>query len=1063
MSDLEKTLRTNLNRRLARATEIESLDAEHQIQNNTVTPAAPITEEHHAALDLVEQLLHLGVQQYEKYRRNGVLVNLELATHCFQDVLCYTPRDHPNRALHLEYHGMGLLAWHQRVEAMMSRNRRMSIMQDLECAIEDFKEAFSLTSNKSTRARQLQRLGDAYREGYYRTLERTLLHRAVHCYQTATNITPQVDTNRAGLLQSLGLGYHERYKAADSEEDLLLATVYFQEALNQTRPDHEDFASRLQCIGTTYQDMYQRGGALKYLDDGIQILQRALRCTSRSRENRASLFQCLGTAYADRYKRTAAIMDVESAIQYDQKALELTDDDHPQRIYRLHNLAMRLQEKFKRTGDLQDIEKAIQLHHDADSLTPYDSPDPGAPLRLLGMKYQDKYNITNLIEDLDTAIWNYIGAVESQVDNFLDRASRLQSLGLGYYEKYKAPTSRDGQDYLSTAIEHFQQALDLTPNDHPDRASRLHCLGLGYRDVYSQSQAINDMEIAIQLFEQGLALPVSPPADRFACGRDLISLYADAENWRLAYKVAVSTTSLIPLLVLRSLQSSDKQYVLNRVAGFASDAAAVALNAGKGPNCAIELLEMGRVILATSIQDMRTDLSALRKEYPELAQSFVELRNQLDPPDFHSSAITAGSNIIFHQPEADRRHLASNHMQLLLEKIRTKPGFSRFLLSPSEADIKQVAAGGPIVIVNVSSYRCDALIIEPSAIRVQELLKASLREIRVRELDIRSHETLEWLWDALVLPVFNALGFDKPSSGNTWPRVFWIPTGLLVQFPLHLAGYHLDGRFDTALDRVVSSYSPSIKAIIHSGLQHGQEVVLGLEKRVVLIAMKDTPGQKRLKHARNEVDVVKNICESMELPCVQPQPRKMEVSRALEDCSIFHFSGHGDANEANPLRSLLMLEDWKKDPLTLESMLSTNLSSESPFLAYLSACGTSQIRHQNSTDESIHLASAFQLAGFRHVIGTLWEVDDELCVQMGKLTYEFLRENGISDKSVSSALHHATRQLRDEWAQLKGGGQRREGSATQIVQGSGEVRDIEVYERRVWGGAYWIPYVHYGV
>ncbi|KAH6982579.1 hypothetical protein EDB80DRAFT_544943, partial [Ilyonectria destructans] len=83
--------------------------------------------------------------------------------------------------------------------------------------------------------------------------------------------------------------------------------------------------------------------------------------------------------------------------------------------------------------------------------------------------------------------------------------------------------------------------------------------------------------------------------------------------------------------------------------------------------------------------------------------------------------------------------------------------------------------------------------------------------------------------------------------------------------------------------------------------------------------------------------------------------------------------------------------------------------------AYLSACGTGQILDEGSVDESIHLANACQLAGFRHVVGTLWSVDDRLCVDMARMTYEVLRDEGVRDDCVSRGLHRAMRTTRDQW------------------------------------------------
>lgn len=83
------------------------------------------------------------------------------------------------------------------------------------------------------------------------------------------------------------------------------------------------------------------------------------------------------------------------------------------------------------------------------------------------------------------------------------------------------------------------------------------------------------------------------------------------------------------------------------------------------------------------------------------------------------------------------------------------------------------------------------------------------------------------------------------------------------------------------------------------------------------------------------------------------------------------------------------------------------LRNQTPFLAYLSACKTGKTDH--AQDEALHTIGAFQLAGFRHVIGTLWEVDDEMCADIAVEIYKRMSSQGLSDLSVSEALHHAVR------------------------------------------------------
>lgn len=51
-------------------------------------------------------------------------------------------------------------------------------------------------------------------------------------------------------------------------------------------------------------------------------------------------------------------------------------------------------------------------------------------------------------------------------------------------------------------------------------------------------------------------------------------------------------------------------------------------------------------------------------------------------------------------------------------------------------------------------------------------------------------------------------------------------------------------------------------------------------------------------------------------------------------------------------------------------------------------------------DEGVHLISSLQLAGFRHVVGTLWEVSDQHCFDVARVFCETLRDEGMADEDV---------------------------------------------------------------
>ena len=340
-------------------------------------------------------------------------------------------------------------------------------------------------------------------------------------------------------------------------------------------------------------------------------------------------------------------------------------------------------------------------------------------------------------------------------------------------------------------------------------------------------------------------------------------------------------------------------------------------------------------------------------------------------------------------------------------------------------------------------------------------------------------------------PILDALEFTGPPPGNKWPRVWWIPTGPLSKFPIHAAGYHSKDSTRTVLDRVMSSYSSSIKAIIHGRSRRTPEATQSARREALLVAMQDTPKNFTLPSAKKEVAMVHRLCNSMALHPVEPGRLKRDIMSHLPNSIIFHFAGHGYTDKLDPSQSHMLLEDWESDCLTVANLLQMNLREHSPFLAYLSACGTGKIDDERFFDESIHLISACQLAGFRHVIGTLWGVEDDVCQDMARFTYEEIRngmqDGRMTDESVCRGLHKATRELRDRWLDMPAGARRQsrfvERAGAKHGKGTVSAKESEKRDDRSQRPAYevvsddesdmtmnpttdtsnWAPYVHFGV
>ena len=139
---------------------------------------------------------------------------------------------------------------------------------------------------------------------------------------------------------------------------------------------------------------------------------------------------------------------------------------------------------------------------------------------------------------------------------------------------------------------------------------------------------------------------------------------------------------------------------------------------------------------------------------------------------------------------------------------------------------------------------------------------------------------------------------------------------------------------------------------------------------------------------------------------------------ALPDQPVAHLSCHGTQDLRAPAWGRLALASG---PLHVRDLWRPAGSPAA--LAVLSACET--VRGGAALpDEALTLGTAFQLAGFRHVIGALWSISDALTVRLCADLYAGLAvPGGIAPDRAAVALHEAVRRLRaalpdrpDTWA-----------------------------------------------
>ncbi|MFF3215833.1 CHAT domain-containing protein [Streptomyces sp. NPDC002886] len=944
----------------------------------------------------------------------------------------HLPEDHPNHAVCLSFLAVGL----------RNRFQLHGDPDDLDEAVEVARAGVrSAPDEDPQRPRYLCNLATALETRFKRYGDLRDADESVEAYRAAVRDTPDGHPQRDAALTNLGVLLQARFKRKGDLGDINEAVEVHRSLLRDGSEDHPARGVILSNLCVALLSRFNRAGDLKDVDEAVEAGRAAVRATPDHDANRATHLTSLSSALRFRFQGAGALTDADEAVETGRLAVRATPDDHPDRAERLTSFGAALRMRYERTGQPTDLDEAVEAGRAAVRITPDGNPRRIDFLSELGVALVMRFERSGDLRDADDAVEANRSAVRASPDDRLP-SMPLVNLCIVLLRRYER--SGDLQD-LNEAVDAGRAAVHVTPGDHPNRIGHLIDLAVALRLRFEHTGAARDLEEERSAWEQALEVRSAPPWMRLRALREAARLVAASDPSRAA-GLLERAVLMLPEVAPRRLRRSDQQHALGTDAfGLAADATALALadttrDASERAVRALRMAEAGRTVLLSQALDTRSDLTDLRERHPDLAQRFRELRSLLDrdpgaAPD---------------SPASERHHLAQE-LEALLGRIQACEGFASFGLPPTLDDLLAEAAHGPVVTFNISAYRSDALLLTRDGITSCPLPLLSLEAVADRLEAFQQalgeatapdgdriaaqrtlRQVLEWLWEAAAEPVLSALGEAIPPAeeGRPLPRVWWAPGGLLGMLPLHAAGYHTDPGHGphrrTVLDRVVSSYTPTVRTLHHARRRRTRPAD-GL--RSLIVAMPTTPGQSRLDHVAEEARRITallpqpvRLTEPDPVPDGTPSPVSSDTPTAaavlalLPECGIAHFACHGSSNPADPSQSLLFLHDHAAAPLTVSALARVDLHGAQ--LAYLSACNTADPASFDLLDEAVHLTSAFQLAGFPRVVGTLWQIDDRLAADVAATFYEHLttgRPGTLDPDRTAAALHHTIRDVRDRY------------------------------------------------
>ncbi|MEV7008519.1 CHAT domain-containing protein [Streptosporangium sp. NPDC051022] len=985
--------------------------------------------------------------------------DLDEAVTAMREALSVTDPADPNRAQRLILLG----------KMLVTRYRRQEAPGDLHEAVDALNDAVELSEpGGDVHSHALGSLGSALSAGHFHKGDLTGQVRAIELFRSALDSESLKDVARVMPLNGLANALSMRYRSLGDPGDLDEALASLGEAMRLVPDGHLQHAFTLTSLGATLATRAARSGNAEEAGHAVAATLAAASMTPADDFEYGPRLLTYADALSVRHDITADPADLTAAIETLRTMYGVLSPGGVQTAVASHILGQMLHRRFQHAGTRVDLDEAIDRLREAVSVPP---GNPARPryLAMLGRALAERYVHTVEPADIEESMAVLSQACADDVSDVM-RPIYLGLLGVAHHLRHEAAEDLDDDsrhDDLVTARRLLAESLAALPGEHwlhqnlvehfartefamleaapaPDALDRLIALmeetipprGAVRRPYHLATLAdlmatrakdngyVEDAKIAIRLWQEP-TLDAGAPVDLRLHTAVEWGRFATRMGWigsgLRAYRTAID---LLPLTAGQAQDRSDQERMLAERLTLASEAAACAIEAGE-LSIAVELLEQGRSVLWNRAVRTGDELTRLELKHPDLAARLREIRSVLDsdPAGLGLAdpfAASGGHDRIAHRIKLTRE------WEEIVAQVRRSPGFEHFLRLP-RLRLEETSLPGPIVIVNVSVLRCDALLVAEGAVRLVPLPDLTIEDTLAKAQSLGAalglltggtatpdeslwavehlDEVLAWLWHVVAAPVLDALGMDSPPADDRRPRIWWCLTGPLALVPIHAAG--LTGEAGSCvLDRAVSSYVTTLRSV--AGADAPREAATG----TLVVSVPEVPGMPKLPPLPGASEEARTAASLAGPPITLlegPDATRDRVVAALATCGWAHFACHAESKDDHPSRSALHLRDG---PLTVAEI--GRIRGGRGDLAYLSACATAVTR-VGLADEAIHLAGALQVTGFRRVVATLWPVADEVAAAFAGTVYEHVATaDGPDPSRAARAVHEAARRVRED-------------------------------------------------
>jgi hypothetical protein len=774
----------------------------------------------------------------------------------------------------------------------------------------------------------------------------------------------------------------------DAQQALSEAAARFNTQLDGLGPDTSPWIRLQLSLAGVLWLRFRLTGAAEDIDDAARAAEMSLFRTkvrgSAYMERLAHLTRCREAQY-QAFGDPAHLRDCIILLE---QMTQLAPKQSTYRVMAQFNLLVALRMRAKTTGSLIDLDRAITLALEATTGQIHKCSDTPMMLYEASITFLLRFQMIGRLDDLELATAysdeavHLCAAHSFNCHNVLNAHSNILRI------RHEVLNQQKGQE---NALFQQKQLTASLPAAHPDR-SKILC---GLAQMLICIDGPQNVDEGIYHLLDAVRSECCPAYSKLKDVVDVLTYFKERlhhtshENALKLSAIYSTAISLLPEVASFGLAPWTRLEVISGSGRLTAQGAVHAISTGQH-ELALEMLEVGRSVFWTQGLRLRTSFADLPAEIGDRLTKITSALGQPMPEPYAEDTAK--------ERELTCRRRLSSEFSANLAEARLLPGFHDLLWNVSFASLARAAEQHPIVVLVAGDNGGSAIIIRENArcihvalTRASDVTLKALssriemhnRHIRfsrgVRKVQLNGISPTDMyreLWNLVMAPVVDALGYTvsrdchdpsflliakQKARGRARLRLTLCPTGAM-QLPLHAADIYTGDNQICCSDYLVSTYVPSIGALLHA--QQTYKPIRRAKMETLIVAVEDPFKGPALLMTLEEASIVRR--HTSRLANVVQVSKSEGVSKHIRSASILHMACHGTQSLNDALQSGFFLED---EMLSVSKLMHLDLPRA--FLAVLSACETAK-GDVTQPDQAIHLAATMLFTGFKSVVVTMW-------------------------------------------------------------------------------------------